>query len=790
MSNPKYFFLFLAFLFSSSAFCQQALNENESKIATVLDNYFDLEREAIHLHLDKTTFINNESIWYQGYIINRKTNKPYFTTNVYVLLFDEMGKQLSEKLIYASNGIFFGKINLGPKLDSGNYYIQVYTNWMNNFSENESTITKINVINPSQGTKNYKKVNPESLEISLNPEGKSFINGVSNIVGVEVKDCRGNAPENIEATLENNKGEILKTFKLNTFGFGKFEITPNNESLKVVVNYNEKRIEKPLLMPENYGYTLEVNDFTMEGITIVKIKTNTTTLNLMHNKKVYLLVHQDQKYVIYNIQLNANSSEQTIFINNTDLFDGINTIRIIGSDLKQWAERLIYVYPKIENITSILKNGSKGGKINLVAYSPYQNSNLSISVLPNDTKSWDDNNNIISGLTINPYLNEPIKNANYYFSSLGRAKYYALDLCLLNQSNLKYQWDFMKTTTPSTNYSFDIGLSLKGTIDKNIKDKPYHKVKLVSYQDLIMMSSDVTENGDYLFEHILIPDSTSLNISLQKLPDFKVVENVFSPHLINRIKAFYKPFKINIPENCTPLESADILGSFDLPKFSSNTIILDEVKVINDKKKLIYERMLGNSSLRAFKVDEHLQNQSLLNFIQTNGFDVVKYFGSVTVYARNRSTVNSARATPLITIDERALMSHDELDMMRMEEIDEIYLGPYAIVASMNNYQGVIKIYTKKLPGKRLQKQDTNKFYVESAFAHNINFKNADYANTQSEGFENYGLIHWLPRITSDETGQFIFEIPSNNLPKGKLIIEGITPEGKLFHEEKIVDLK
>ena len=287
MSNPKYFFLFLAFLFSSSAFCQQALNENESKIATVLDNYFDLEREAIHLHLDKTTFINNESIWYQGYIINRKTNKPYFTTNVYVLLFDEMGKQLSEKLIYASNGIFFGKINLGPKLDSGNYYIQVYTNWMNNFSENESTITKINVINPSQGTKNYKKVNPESLEISLNPEGKSFINGVSNIVGVEVKDCRGNAPENIEATLENNKGEILKTFKLNTFGFGKFEITPNNESLKVVVNYNEKRIEKPLLMPENYGYTLEVNDFTMEGITIVKIKTNTTTLNLMHNKKVY-----------------------------------------------------------------------------------------------------------------------------------------------------------------------------------------------------------------------------------------------------------------------------------------------------------------------------------------------------------------------------------------------------------------------------------------------------------------------------------------------------------------------
>ena len=83
MNRTKYLLLFFSFLFSPIVFCQQLTDKNESKIASVLDNYFDLEREAIHLHLDKTTFINNESIWYQGYIINRKTNKPYFTTNVF-----------------------------------------------------------------------------------------------------------------------------------------------------------------------------------------------------------------------------------------------------------------------------------------------------------------------------------------------------------------------------------------------------------------------------------------------------------------------------------------------------------------------------------------------------------------------------------------------------------------------------------------------------------------------------------------------------------------------------------
>ncbi len=789
MKATKNYFVFIFCIFSSAIFCQQTTEESKSKIATILNNYFDLEREAIHLHIDKTTFINCEAIWYQGYIINRKTSMPYFTTNVYVLLWDEKGNQLSEKLIYATNGTFSGKIDLGPKLDSGNYYIQVYTNWMNNFSENESTITKIQVINPSQGIKNYKKINPETLEISINPEGRNFIYGISNQIGIHLKDCRGNAPENIEATLENNEGEILKTFKLNAFGYGKFEVIPKEENLKVVVNYEGKRIEKQMPIPENFGYTLEVNSFTMEGKTIVKIKTNSTTSNLMQNNKLYLLVHQDQKYVLFEIMNDKNLLEQIIFINNSDLSEGINSIRILDSKMKQWAERLIYMYPKVENSIRILKNGSKGDQINLVGYSPYPNASLSVSVLPNETKSWDDSDNIISGITINPYLNDPIENGNYYFNSLGRAKYYALDLFLINQEKQKYEWELMKTTTPSTNYSFDIGLSLKGTIDKNITNKPYHKVKLVSYQDLILMKSDVSEEGDYHFEHLLIPDSTSLNITLQKLPDFKKIQNTFTPQLINRKKIFYKPFKINIPEYCPSVENIDIT-SLDVPKFSSKSILLDEVKVINDKKKLIYEKMLGNSNLRAFKIDERMQYQILLNFIQNNGFNVVKDLGNVTVYARNRTTVNSAPATPQISIDERVLMTHNELDMMLMEEIDEIYLSPYAIVPSFNNFQGVIKIYTKKIPPKRLKKQDTDLIYIQNAFAHNINFKNVIYDSIQNEGFYNYGIIQWTPRLTSDESGQYLFEIPNYNRSNGKIIIEGMTPEGKLFHEEKTIDLK
>ncbi|WP_162127228.1 hypothetical protein [Flavobacterium phycosphaerae] len=773
-------------------YSQNAIDENKDKISAVLENYFDLEREAIHLHLDKTTFITNEAIWYQGYIINRKTSKPYFTTNVYIVLYDEKGTQLSEKLVFASNGTFSGKIDLKPAMHSGNYYIQVYTNWMNNFSEDESTITKINIINPEEGIKNSKKANSETLEIHLKPEGGNLISGISNSVGVQVKDCRGNSPENLEVSIENGSGTVLKTAKLNRFGLGKFEITPTEEPLKVMLRYSNKTYEKQLPSPEKMGFALAVNNFSIEGKTIIKIKTNSTTSNLLNSKKFYLLVHQDQKSILYDIQFNAEL-EQVIAINNTELFEGINTLRIIDSDLQQWSERLIYTHPNFKDTATTLVNKNKNnGKIILTGNSPFQNTSMSITILPENTKSYDKDNTIFSGLTINPYLNEPLQNTGYYFNSPGRAQYYELDLALLNQEKSKYIWNYLKTTTPSANYSFDIGVNLKGTIDPKIINKPYHKVKLVSYKDFIMMSADVTEKGDYLFEHILIADSTFVTMSLQKLPNFDIIKTKLNPQVLNRKKPFYKPFKINIPEGCTETES-DILvmNDFDIPKFAANVIQLKEVKIkAPAKKSLTYENKLGNGSLRAFKVDETMERQDLLVFIQSNGFDVARSGLHITVYSRNRNSLHAAQPTPEITINGRVLMSHDELGIMDMSEIDEIYLSPYAIVPSIKNNMGVIKIYTKKNIPNAVVKQDINSFYFKEGFARYFGFKNADYENSQSSGFNNYGLLHWASSIVTDENGQFTFEITNYNKPKAKVIIEGITNDGQLFQEEKTIDLQ
>lgn len=794
----KNLFLLLVLLISNILQSQETIDESRTKITKSVEDFFYLERETIYLHLDKTSFFTNEKIWYQGYIIDRKTQKPFFTTNVFVILYDEKGDQVSEKLIYAYNGVFSGVIPLNQKMHSGSYHIQVYTNWMNNFSEDESTITKISIINPEEGVKNDKKVNEQSLELSINPEGNKYIKGVNNIFGVQLRDCRGNSPESIEAIVLNSKGETVRTVNLNSFGYGKFEVLSDDDCKKIVVNYKDKTIEKTFPDKDNIGFALEVNNITFDSKTIIKIKTNGQTLDFFKSKKVYLLVHQDDRHFIHDIEIDKNTLQQTISLDNTDLFNGINTLRIIDSDLKQWAERLIYVFPKKEIPVNIIKNTRKEDKVSFVGYSNYKNANLSISVLPADTKALTENYNIFAGIGINPYLDKPLQNPNYYLNEPKRTKFYELDMVLLNQTKSKYEWENIKTSKPSTNFSFDIGLSIKGTINPAIPNKTYHKVKLTSFKDLIMRSGDVNEKGEYSFDNLFITDSTTVTMSLQKLPNFDVIEGKIPYQLLNRKKPFYKPFKPTTSIACADTELENLNAFLDFPKFSSKAIQLDEIKINNDtKKKLSYENATGNSYLRGYKIDEVLQYTDLLSFVERNGFTVVKMedpahpsYGLVMIYSRISNTLNATRPTPQIIIDGRVVMDQTEFTTMRMTDIDEIYLSSNALVPGMQNYFGIIKVYRKKNFGAGRTKQDPNTFTINEAFSPYPTFQNADYDNTQSPGFDNFGLIGWFPTVKTDENGQFLFNITDYNKPKVKVIVEGISLEGKPFHEENILELK
>lgn len=53
------------------------------------EEYFELPRESIYVHTNKSIFINGETIWYKGYAVDRTTNTLNdLVRNVQVSVYD------------------------------------------------------------------------------------------------------------------------------------------------------------------------------------------------------------------------------------------------------------------------------------------------------------------------------------------------------------------------------------------------------------------------------------------------------------------------------------------------------------------------------------------------------------------------------------------------------------------------------------------------------------------------------------------------------------------------------
>lgn len=781
----------LSVLFTTGAFGQNSKETVEKS----LTEYFKLERENIHVQLDKSVFTTNEQVWFKGYVFNRKENLPFLATvNVIASLMDENGKVLESQLLYCNQGAFQGSISLNGKMPSGDYYIQFYTNWMNNFAEDESFVSHIKVLNQAMGAGNVlMPADPSKTDIKINPEGGNLIVGVNNIVGIHITDCNGEPTGISAANLVDQNGTVLKKLQLNKLGYGRFDITPKEGNSYKIVIANENGNKETLLPPAlATGIAMEVNSFTVADKTLVTLRTNKATAN-KHNT-LLLVVHKDDKNNIYEIKPDGNT-ETKIAIANADLQNGVNTFRILDENLNEIAERIVYKYPN-ETLASDLE---RPGNLSTVGRADYKGKinhpgmfNLSISVLPENSISIDNETDIYSSILLLPYLqNQHSASGKHYFSVVNRSKAYELDLYLLNQKS-KYKWENIKGTPPGERYSFDRGLILKGTVPEKMINTNA-KVRLFTITG-IDLTAPMDEKGHFSFENLVLTDSLHINLSvINRGIQPKVLSQ--RPLITNGIKNFnkmYKPLTRCYISGTTALD----LTANELPVFSTGSITLDETVI--EKTRLKYARSLGNHNLQGHKVDDSDANiyRNVTQYITSRGGFRVEQGGvgnsEVHIYSRSgRSSINGGQSEPIIYLNNMQLLDHNQLNLIYMDEVDEIYMSSTAIVPSIRNYNGIIKIYLRPNIRKGKAKDNTPDVFVTGAYKKILPFDNIKYTSTIDKGFDNFGVIDWNTQIMSDEKGEFTFSIPNNMGQKTvKLLIEGFSADGKLISEIKTLQLK
>lgn len=776
----------LALLILSNYFylnAQESLSSDKERILKSVSDYFLLERENIHMHLDKAVFFTNESVSFKGYVFHRKKNIPFFTTiNIHAVLLNEEGKIINTQLLYGDIGSFSGNFKLDETYKSGKYYIQVYTNWMNNFKEDESSVYEIEIINIKDGKATIsKKADYSKININLYPEGGLLLAGTNNIVAIEVSDCNNNPVSATKAKIINDKNEIVKELQINKMGYGKFDLTVNeNEVLKCVVTLNGIAHEQIIPSASKTGITVDINNYSLSDRVIVKVKTNHESLHQFNTTPLYMIIQKDGEANIVEVNFN-NETERTLILKNEDLTEGINTIRFIDSNSNEIAQRLIYKTPKTILNSTINKSKENNEEIEFSGKINYPNLNISICVIPENTISIDETNNIYSSFLISPYIKTTKKvNTKYYFDKISKQKQYELDLFLICQKS-KYEWKNILSTPPQSNFTFDMGITLKGKLPSDYKKKGIYKVRLFSLFASIDDITSVNENNEFSFHNLVIPEGTPITLTLLEKGK-KPTELNITPILVNHNKPYYKVYKPSIP-NCAT-ESVNL----EIPAFSEEITIMDEI-TIEASKKLKYEKEFGNGNLRGYKVTENDQNRfrNVLQFIGQNGFNVQDRM-HVSILSRTVNSINGAQSRPIVYINNIQALDFDMLRDVRMDEIDEIYLNPHAIVPSVRNNVGMIKIYFKSGIKSKVKNNSPN-IIIENTYKKVVPFENTTYATTTGKGFENFGLIDWHPLIMTDEDGNFKFKIPKTSQKNIKIIIEGFSADGKLISETKTISL-
>lgn len=778
--------------------CSGLLAQNNSSIKESYESYFELPRESVFLHLNKSTYVVGEELWFSGYAYDRKNGVPFTqTTNLHVALYNEEGKSIVDQLVMMVNGHAKGNISIDSTYASGDYFIKASTNWMKNFTEDDSFVQKIQVIN---GNAKVRQLPETNYDLQLLPEGGHLVEGLESIIGVKLIDSNGRGVVFNKGSLVNDRGRTVMDFEGNAFGMASFPIRPQNGSYNVSIKLGDNKVVTAPLPPvSEKGIALRVVNNYGDSELLIAMATNKKTLKDIRNKKFRLLVHKEGDIATTRSVAFDNSQRETLLsINRKLLFPGVNTATLFDEENKPIAERLFFNPLELKGMQAEVYLDEKlkdSLAIGINVSSAFANNgSLSISVLPSATRAYNQKVNILSEFLLKPYVRGYIENPAYYFRGYGPRRNFDLDLLLLVQGWSRYEWRNIFNHAPNVNFNYENGLTLKGRFNNIDTDKyPQFVMEDSRYHNSRVM---LLEGPDFSIPNLLVEKGEKIGIKL-----IKDNGELRSPGLYARVLTSSWPVNLsNSQLNNTPDINASGLPELDY-KLENKTTFLGEVKLIGEKRK--FTSIIGQSDIR---VDQHIVNMypRVTDLIRMKGYNVVEGLGAVRIVSRR-----TLGAAPVIYLDGTRLRSESPprsgpmgsawsgtlgfsfLYELYTADIERIDFNPRPnVLEGPSGAGGVISIWTRRTPLQGNSAAADKRRFIDTTYGFDVPKKfytpKYIYANPL---FEYTGAIHWEPQLSMDPNGKAMLNIVDTGMQNISFYIEGMSEDGSLISTIKTIDL-
>ncbi|WP_421804198.1 hypothetical protein [Flagellimonas sp.] len=764
------------------------------KIKPAFQEYFGNPRISIFLHMNKSTYVRGEHIWFKGYMYNRVKAEPFKeAVNVYVGIYDKDGNQKEKHLVLSKEGQLQGQIAIDSSFVDGQYYIKASTSWMKDLKEDDSFVQQFMVLNSELVLENN---NPsEDYDIQFFPESGHWVSNVQSVLGIKMLDENGNAGANMVGIIRNHIGEEIVRFRTNRLGFAKVIMTPSASERywATVSNPNGKEWRVPLPAIDSLGLVLSTRNISEDRI-LVLVGTNAETKREIGSKPYSILIHRDGLLKSLDVVFKENQLYASHILDKRELHPGMNILTLIDNRGVPIAERLFFNDKQIKTLSldaNVQKVDKDSMEVVLTGFEKRTTSFASISVLPVGTKAYNFNSNILSSFLLKPYVRGYIEEADQYFMDFSKRAMEDLDMLLLTQGWSKYDWDNIFNEPPQKKIQYRAGIDVFGSINS----------KVPKSTDLLVYAGNQSEptviplseqSEAFSLDNYFVEQGEEMRLTLlNKRGELSM------PNLFLRLDTGQSTDRIYELEPFRGIENdvlVDGLGEVELQNFvlpEQNTISLEEV-VVSEKRgiKRITTPFVSEGNLKVVTEETEGLYPRLLDIIRSSGFNVWEVpnagYDRIRITTKRVLSFSLVQPSPILYIDDVRYPDFDILLDFPTTRVKSYYIDRTGAMEA-GGAGGVIRVYTRKEGDVGAGHSDKftpdERFFthrVSNGFMPAKQYYTPKYNNLSSESFRYFGSIGWFPNPAINKNGMCTLKIPDYGYDEIVLFVEGMDEEGRL----------
>ena len=365
------FFIIIFLLIKSYSSYSQIILKNDDIAA-----YKNIPQEKIFVHHNTTFLLAGEYLYYKVYCMNTNTNNLSDLSKIaYVELVGTDKLSVFKHKIKLNKGLGQGDFLIPTKIQSGNYKLIVYTQWMKNLKQNQFFQSDISIINPFQ--ENQSAILEKNQPVKIENFENDYIS--SNATGNEYIDINVNANsfknrEKVVLTINSLKNNLsygnysISVRKIDTLQIPKRFTTNTYMSLYPQRSPSNSITNTTIYLPELRGELLSGKVFSKD--TALVTSNTKVALSIQGKQSIFKIASTNDLGVFYfNIQeeydnpyaiIQVVNSEKNKFNIMMDEHSSVNYGNLNFYDFKITPKTKDYIlkrsiYNQIENAYSSLK---------------------------------------------------------------------------------------------------------------------------------------------------------------------------------------------------------------------------------------------------------------------------------------------------------------------------------------------------------------------------------------------------------------------------------------------------